>query len=83
MKKNNIYDNSEIPDHTLEEFEKIRDVFLEVIYELSKDHDLTTINAGMSRANLDFLLMANPKKMKNVLINQSYYFFKAAENIED
>jgi hypothetical protein len=81
MTKKSIYQSSELPDGTLEEFEHVTCLFLMFIEELQKKYSLVSINAGMSKAMLDMLYSADKEKIKQTLLNQAEYFRLASERV--
>jgi len=81
--KKNIYKSSELPDNTLEEFEEIRDICLILIEKLTEKYHVASVNAGLSKAQLELLLRADKKLVKKILINQAEYFLQAAEKVEE
>lgn len=83
MTKKNIYTSSELPDHTLEEFQEVTLLFLDFMEKLAEKYSMTSINAGMSKAMLEVLLMADEKSIKKVLLDQAEYFLQAAEKVEE
>jgi hypothetical protein len=78
-----IYKPSELPDHTLEEFEDIAILFLEFMVELSEKYHYTAINAGMSKAMLQLILQSKPEHLKKNLLAQAEYFLLVAESLDD
>jgi hypothetical protein len=83
MTKKSIYTSSELPDHTLEEFQEITFLFLDFMEKLSEKYSMTSINAGMSKAMLEMLLMADEKSIKKALLDQAEYFLQAAEKVNE
>lgn len=83
MTKKSIYTSSELPDGTLEEFEEVTDLFLSFVEKLAEKYSPISINAGMSKAMLDMLLMAKKGHVKAVLLTQAEYFMVAASRVEE
>ncbi len=82
MTKKSIYTSDEIPDSLLEEFEEVRDVFLQLIGLLTENHSPLAIHAGLSRAHLEMIKMGAGNDVKKVLMQTADYYLRQAEKVE-
>jgi hypothetical protein len=83
MTKKHIYNTNELPDNLLEEFEDTRIEILKSIVLLLDKYQPIIVNAGIAKAHIDFLKIVSRENLKEVLLNTSDYFAKAAENVDE